>query len=539
MTITLNFLNFMILILSSYLGNSNFNDDFAYDSRDAYLKSGYDYHWSIIQAEYDQSFKLVAADQADQYYELIDSIIRNETGYGDTYTSSTSAVRSIYPMIQKLHPDPPLYIQYRYQCAILDTNSPAKQSLNAATSLIEIANLMETKNYPPLFRGQAYLKASFALNSLGYGKRTETKDAHRVGIELLIEAARLQSVEPQYREHVAKKLMNYCHLKESHLTMAQMEQFCYELFDDSEVDTWIAHAGYGHFLVKRAWDARSDDRAHLVNAVRWEMFRSQLELADRHLTIAWKMRPEWTAAAHEMITVSMGHQFHPDRDPRFWFNEVIQHHPDHAVAYARVSNALRSRWRGSNEHLYALLDETIILSENQSNMGLLLMAIAQTLSFDTEDPNEVFTRGEYLNHATRLMLEEASNPLENTNIWNTRGHLETLAMQHFLIRDYEKAAELLKAGGRLTYTHFNPWIADPRFEAYKNVLSTEYTSEVIQALTAADQGDLDTTYSILRRIELRIRSRKESPYPNIRGNQEQPLKDLIHNIKAYGSELKP
>jgi|GEM_PF-5179590 len=526
---------FTIFILCSAVVNFSFGEDFTYDTREAYMRSGYDYTWSVIQTEFDQR-TFDTEEESQQYFDLLDIMVRTGTGYGHTYYSIDLGITQMYPRLLKLDPDPPLYAQYRYQIAIFDRDSTNEQDRATGMALIEIAQRMDEAQYPPMYQGEVWLKAAFVLSSVGFADEKETKDAYITGINLILLAARLDGIEPQYREHVAKKIYNFCYINRSHLTYEQMEQLCYKLFSDPLIDPWIAHAGYGHFLVDKAWVARGKKFGYKVNDAQWEMFRTTLALADKHLTTAWEMRPGWTAPATEMITVSMGQQFHPDRDETFWFNEVTKYQYDHILAYQKMATASRSKWGGGSFQLYTLLDHVLEVSETHKHMGLVFMHVASMLCTDAEDPNELFSKEYYLEQATQLMKAEADEPLGNSFPWTTRGYLELLAMYHFLEGDYEEAAVLLKAGGAKSYKFPKPWKADSRYETYNEILATEFTDEVIKALRAADQGEIEVTLEILKKIDAHFKSQPGDPYPDIISDHKGPLNNLIIHIEAFGRD---
>ncbi len=509
--------------------------EYEYSTREAYIYAGYEYYWSVLQSEFDQrSFDTQV--EREQYFELLDIMVRTDTGYGHTYYSIPYGITQMYPRLVKLDPDPPLYAQYRFHSAIFDWKSTREQNQAAGMALIEIAKRMSDAGYPPLFEAQTWLKASFILTSAGLGDDKETKDAHSLGIDLLLKAARLDGIEPRFRERIAKKVYNFCYINRSHLSLAQMEQFCYRLFADPLIDPWIAHAGYGNFLISKAWIARSHKFASKVTDPQWEMFRFFLTLSGEHLTIAWEMRPEWTAPASEMITVTMGHQNLPDRDERFWFNEVTSRQYDHSLAYEKLSTARRSRWGGSNDMLSELLDHIIAISRTHEHMGVIFMNTAAQFAKDMDDPNEIFTRDGYLEHATRMMKEEIESPLGSTFPWTTRGYLELLAMQHFLKGDYEECALLLKGGGANAAKFPKPWKADPRFETYNEIIATEFTEEVIRAIRAADENNYELTLEILTKIDAVFKDQEGDLYPEIRGDHKGPLNNLIIKIRSHGHD---
>lgn len=511
--------------------------DYQYDTRDDYLRSGYDYYWSVIQPEFAlRSFD--TQEQADQYFELLDIMVRTGTGYGHSYLKISLGITQMYPRLLKLDPDPPLFAQYRYQRAVFKEVSTREQDEEAGMALLEIARRMEDAEYPPLFVGETWLKAAYILNSAGLAKSKEAKDAYKAGIALVLEAARLEDIEPRFREHVAKKIFNFCYINRTHLTLDQMEQLAYKMFSDPQIDPWIAHTALGYCMSEKASKARGKKYSYKTNDAQWQMHRVYLAVAAEHLVAAWEMRPEWTAPAVQMISVTMGHQFHPDWDETFWLNEVTRYQYDHQLAYKKLATSKRARWGGGDSDMYALLDDIIEVSKTHEHMGHIFMFAASELSRDTDDPNEVFTNKHYLDHATRMMKEEIEAPLANLSPWNIRGNLSLLAMQHFMAKNYEEAAVLLKAGGAYSYsaTFPKPWKADARYNRYNELLATDFTNEAILALQAADEGDIDFALKIIKEVQMHFKDETVDPYPHIISNHRMAINNLVNHIEAHGRD---
>lgn len=508
--------------------------EFQHTTNESYYLSGYDYYWSVLQDEFDQlAFETDA--ESEEYFNLVDTFVRIGTGHGHSFKNISLGITQIYPKLLELDPDPPLYTQYHFHSAVFQRKSTPEQDLEIGKAMLDIAIRMRDANYPPYFEGSAWLRAAHILSSVGLKDDEETIAARKTGLDLIIKAASLEGIEPQNREFVATKICGFGYNNRS-FDIEQKEQFAYLLFTDEQTDQWIANNTLGHLMVEKAWNARSRARAYKINDAQWEMFYLYLSVANNHLTTAWEIRPQWPKPASKMIAVTMGNQFHSQRDEYFWFEQATATRPDHNRAYTNLTRAILPKWGGSTQQLYALLDHIIEISQIHQHMSYIYLHVMGELSKLTNDPYEVLLSNHYRAHATRMLKDEIESPLANINPWTTREDLNAIAMANFMAKDYQTATELLKGGGAQAWTRRRPWKTESRFFRYNRLLATFASDEIIAALQASDEGNLDEALEIIKQVKIQLQEDPERTFPHIFGDPRKYIDSLIMHIEMHNSD---
>ncbi len=147
------------------------------------------------------------------------------------------------------------------------------------------------------------------------------------------------------------------------LTSMSDEPYFYDAFDhiaswcDQYPDSYLANTVLGYLYTGLAWKSRGDGYASEVSDDEWDEFRSNLKFAEETLTYAYELNPEFSMAATEMITVSMGLAY-PRSEMEKWFQRAISvtHIADRT--YDCKVRYLQPIWHGSVEELLAFAYET-------------------------------------------------------------------------------------------------------------------------------------------------------------------------------------
>lgn len=503
---------------------------FAHPDRESYDRSGYDYFWSALMPEFEQR-AFDTQEQADDYHELIDIVVRTGTGYGHWYDDISLGITQMYPRLLKLDPDPPLYAQYRYMSSVFARDATPEQTLQLGRDMLLLAQRMHDSGYPPYFEGSAWLRAAKMLSSAGRANEEQTTTAYEKGISLILEAAKLNDIPPHQQEFVATCIIRFAHDSPS-LNSEQAEQFCYRLFSVDEIDPWIAHSALGYLMVDKAWDARTDKLASAINNAQWEMFYTYLEVANAHLTHAWEIHPEWPGSAVKLIAVTMGHQFDLNRDEYFWFYEATRFRPDVQDAYYRLAYALRSKWGGGEKQLRALLDHVNEVSLTTDHMGYIYMSVLSRLSKETPDPNDVLLDPEIIGNATRMFQNDAIQKPEFMFRNEHQRVMRLLACAHFMQGNYEQAAYFLKHQGARSYQSHASWKEPGRFKCFMYILAIDESGDVIESLRASDNGDYEKALDLLNKFQAQLDQNPDRKYPQVLISRPSAKQAIRHTAQS-------
>jgi hypothetical protein len=489
MKYTFEWIRVILVCMTAAITASAFADEPLHPTSESFKRSGYDFLWEVIQDEYDE---MESEDEAitQRHFEIIDSFIRAGSHYGDRLTNQRESFREFYPELLKIDDTPPLYVQYRYHSSQPSWEGQDQEFRWHGDRLLEIAYQMEETDYPSYISAVTWLRAASYLEELGHDddRRTVVLARER-GMDLLVEAADLDGIDPLFHEFLALRIA-YHGSKYTTLPTAEKDGFNAKLLANQEADQWIGHFSTGLHQRALAWEARGGEYARDVTDEQWEGFYHHLTIAHKHLTKAWELHPSWPEAANELITVTMGHQVDRDRDIHFWFNEAISARIDDYATYTDFAYALTPKWQGSMEHMYALMNFIINQSEQVDNMGRVLVGVMNTTSNQIDDPLLILTDQRLLDPATDLMLIELDHgPEYHNNPWRYK-NLRALALGHFEIGNYAKASELLSRGGGGVEQGWTVWKESTRFRRCVPLLMSPAVVDVIAGLVALDNDDI-------------------------------------------------
>ena len=493
---------------------------------ESFKKSGYDYLWSVVQNEYDE-FSSDDPKRSQRYFELIDSVVRAGSYYGDRFANRRESFRTMYPELLELDDTPPLFVQYMYHYSQPSDNGPDRDYHWHAERLLEISYQMDENRYPPYLSAAAWLQAAlFLACSEQPEEQTTITLAREHGIELLVQAASLETIAPRFHEFVAIRIANH---GSSYTTLPQEDKLKLNelLRADPNADPWIGQFSSGCLERSLAWESRGGEYAADVTDEQWSGFRKHLLKAHQYLTKAWTLRPMWPGAANELITVTMGQQIHKDRDIGFWFEQAINARIDDYTTYTDFAYALTPKWQGSMDHLYALMRFIIAQSEEHENMGRVLIGVMNTASNQVQEPLEILTDERLLLPATELMLYELDHgPEYHNNPWRYK-NLRALALGHFLNSDYTSASELLRRGGGMVEQGWTVWTEPNRFKRFLPLLGSPAALDVIAGLQALDDDQITEAHEAFLRAKQVLNEKRLEIDPTIIGDPFEMIDDII------------
>ncbi len=139
-------------------------------------------------------------------------------------------------------------------------------------------------------------------------------------------------------------------------------------------DPWVVEMVGGIHHLTAAWHGRGGGLAATVSEEGWGKFGDHSDLARKHLTKAWELRPDLPEAAAYMIRLTMGGgPVESGETIRTWFDRAVEAQFDYEPAYERYLWALSPRWGGSVEEQY--------------KFGLECL---ETRRFDTKVPQQLY-----------------------------------------------------------------------------------------------------------------------------------------------------
>ncbi|HEY8961953.1 MAG TPA: hypothetical protein VIM57_07075 [Luteolibacter sp.] len=257
--------------------------------------------------------------------------------------------------------------------------------------------------------------------------------------------------------------------------------------DKPNVPSWLRDAIIGDRAVWAAWQARGDGWGGEVNKDGWKGFREQLEIAARHLTAAWRAKPELPFAAQKMITVTMG-QSGGDEMLRVWFDRSTAACFDYMPAYSSLTWAYRPRWGGSHELMLAMGKAAFETKRFDTRVPGVYNWILEDISDDLTDRTGLMKRRELWVPCHAI----TSGWLDHAKTETDRTYALSWGIFHAVVgHDYAKAAEfrrqlkqpILPIADTVLYKTYGFW----HFE-WRGILSLQKDSEVAAAFDQAEEN---------------------------------------------------
>jgi hypothetical protein len=121
-----------------------------------------------------------------------------------------------------------------------------------------------------------------------------------------------------------------------------------------------------------AWDARGSGWANTVTEDGWKNMKERLATAEEALTAAWKIDPEDTRFATEMIGVELG-QGKGREHMELWFKRAMEAAPFNFEACKKKLYYLEPKWHGSREEMLDFGHELLADGNWEARLPLILV----------------------------------------------------------------------------------------------------------------------------------------------------------------------
>jgi len=296
---------------------------------------------------------------------------------------------------------------------LIERGYPVNRTLFAVRRLIEIHGHLDRKGELRELRELHYQKFLETLQS----------DIYREGEERIL------------LEHVASGL----NLIRGY-SPSRLDEFTETIKDLPGIDPWVRDTLAGKAHIKLAWATRGSGWAHTVDQEGWRGFEEHLSEANLRLTAAWERQTGYPEAAAYMITVAMGGGANPGEGARFWFDRAVAAQFDYEPAYNGLFWALRPRWGGSHDRMYALGLECLNTRRFDTKVPQELIWALIKIEQDVMDDSYWRRPGVYENvEAVFQGIEEEPSRSEK----DKRYHRSLHAAVAWCVDDFDRAGRLL------------------------------------------------------------------------------------------------
>ena len=123
------------------------------------------------------------------------------------------------------------------------------------------------------------------------------------------------------------------------------------------VHPWLRTMATSRLWYDQAWRARGGGFANEVEEDNWKPFHEGIAKAKAGYEEAHALAPDLPEAATALILCVMAEEDTQVEDLRYWFDQAREAQVDHLQAYRNLLWAMRPRWYGSHEQMYALAGE--------------------------------------------------------------------------------------------------------------------------------------------------------------------------------------
>ena len=480
------------LIVTATIAHANPIAHHEHPTQNSYKTSNYNYVWDLVRDEYTQHAQTLKPQQRKRYRELAELFVRAGANFGFPVLDISGRVTELYPELLELDPDPPLYFQYRYHTRRAEPmNAPVSEEfIGIADDLLDIARRMEEARYDHYTTGAVYIRAAEFLRGAPVDSRQRESDARARGLDLLLRAARLESVPPEQQEFVATRIAHHA-FKYSALEHDDRVKLIDDILADPRADHWIAHWAAGELYSKAAWDIRGSGYANTVTNEQWQGFYRELAKSYQHLVRAWELHPERPEPIAKLISLTMAHQFEDERHEGFWFEQATAARQDLIDTYENLAWAMLPRWGGTPAHLRAIIEHAI--EQGKDNHDMLRCALS-ALSIANQARNQntdLLHEPEYLAALVEMAQREIAHPTPSMHRTSRAVTFRTIALGAFETGDYATASMLLTAGGHEATRLYNAWTESARFYDYAPLLAHPAHEHVIFMMHALESNNPD------------------------------------------------
>ncbi len=404
-------------------------------TRDAYTMADYNREETALNRAqliggYEQgSYRDPAWD--DDALQILEWYIARTTG--DPAAPTLEHIRSFgRPVVGRGCEDP--FVQYVVGWAhVLDNNlSGGEKYLRAS------AEALLKSDHPPSRLG---LAASWYARFLEVWDRPdEARRFHEMAADAFVRAL-LTAPQTYYRQ---RRLVNDLALQlKDHLPADLALEFIESIKVHEDIDRCTFHTVVGIYHIRAAWDARGPGLGHTVTDEGWAGFARHLEQAREHLTEAYRLDPARPEAATQMITVAMGGYAAEGQDERYWFDRAVAAQMDWASAYSKFTYALRPRWGGSHQAMYAFALECAATERYDTEVPFELINALIRIEDDESFDHRFWRERDVYQHAAQVLAGYSSQPERAPRSTWYKSHLAMFAWACGRYNDARTLAEEL------------------------------------------------------------------------------------------------
>ncbi|MEC9372551.1 MAG: hypothetical protein VYC34_01855 [Planctomycetota bacterium] len=205
--------------------------------------------------------------------------------------------------------------------------------------------------------------------------------------------------------------------------------------DPHTFDPYTRLVTRGDFHLRLAWDARGAGHARNLTGDQRRIFQEHLAAARACLAEAWDLDPEDPRAATLMITVAMADR--SDEEPVMWFRRATRARIDAAGAAAAMRWALRPRWGGGRDEMYAFARACAASDRFDSNLPLSFINTMRAIVDDLRDSDYesewIWREPHVRDAAVRVLTRLADEPAHAVR---RDDYLAMLATVHWANQEY-------------------------------------------------------------------------------------------------------
>ena len=207
---------------------------------------------------------------------------------------------------------------------------------------------------------------------------------------------------------------------------------------------WVRETIVGTGEVHFAWESRGSAWAGKVKPEGWKGFEEHLALARKHLTSAWKLRPDQPMAAAAMTDVVMGGGPEPGETVRTWFDRAVAAECDYSAAYLGVALCYMPRWGGSHEQMLKFGEACMATGRFDTEAPIGFFDVLGTMNRDVADLRALYRKPRVGPLAMRLSEALVNEPARSGE---KRMRQCFQAVNAWLAGDNALAANVLKTAG--------------------------------------------------------------------------------------------
>ena len=282
---------------------------------------------------------------------------------------------------------------------------------------------------------------------------------------------------------------------------AAIESVCRQL---PSADPWLVHMVAGRTYVAKAWHHRGGEWGYKVGPEAWKLFAENLKKAATEYTAALKLHPECPEAAAEMITVAMGGG--SEIPVSEWFAKATAAEIDYLPAYDKMRWALRPRWGGSHDEMFAFGCKCSDSRRFDTLVPFVLLRSVCDINAELGYSDEVWQRKEVYSRLKQMLEDMAKEPtrIDGKGLYPCQSSAKSL---HAILAQragkFDEARQLLDdVGDNPDRWILNQWSPHPQWELARiYAFGGKGGPEIVKAFHALESAPTPFTQAKLREVQ--------------------------------------